>query len=306
MPPVQAQQRIADTPATADQAAAATRAPAPRPTAPRTRITTPLIVDIAWLRANIDDVTIIDVRGEESYDAGHIPGAHAAPARLLAMPSTARPQLAELAVRTRSLLAGAGISPDSKLVVLDDGSGIAALVATYLEHAGARHVSVLLGSGFHDWREHGGDVDVSPACLVDHEVREWPGANTHARVLAAFEDIVDAVTTGGASILDVRAQLEHEGILGTPCCRSRGAIPGSMHLEWSTLFDLTGQPLAAKRVAAKLGELGIERGDAVIVTCHTGTRAAIAARVLRSAGFLRVRVAPGGWHEWALRTGGAT
>jgi 3-mercaptopyruvate sulfurtransferase SseA len=60
-------------------------------------------------------------------------------------------------------------------------------------------------------------------------------------------------------------------------------------------------PIAAERVQELAGQLGLAPDDALVVTCHAGHRAAITARVLRAAGFRRVRVSLGSWHEWALR-----
>ena len=114
---------------------------------------------------------------------------------------------------------------------------------------------------------------------------------------AALRVTVDADTL----VLDTRSQLEHEGIVGTPCCASRGAIPTSLHLEWTAFLDMAGRTHGPDRVHAVAEHIGAELDTPIIVTCHAGHRAAVAARALRVAGYSDVRVSLGSWHEWAAR-----
>lgn len=276
-----------------------------RPTTVDARITAPILVDARWLAQHRDAVRVLDTRPAQEFDAGHVPGSASLPLDSLLVDDSSRPALARLAMVAREALALRGIHPHDHAVLVDGCDGSAALGATICELAGLRRVSVLQGSGVDEWRAIGGALEDGsmPAAPVDQAA--WLDVAMRHSAIAAFEDLVDAVVEGTAVVLDARSQLEHEGIVGAPCCAGRGAIPGSVHLEWTSCFDMFGAPRDHEHVVALLEQVGIGPDDHVIITCHAGHRAAIAARVLRSVGMRNVRVSLGSWHEWAARGLGA-
>lgn len=81
----------------------------------------------------------------------------------------------------------------------------------------------------------------------------------------------------GAVLIDVRERSEW----------SRGHIPGARHL-----------PLG--QLAVRLPELEDLRTRPVVVQCQSGTRSAMAARMLRQAGFERVYNLGGGLMAWRM------
>ena len=97
---------------------------------------------------------------------------------------------------------------------------------------------------------------------------------------------------GDVAVVDVRALHEYDGSGGAPCDPRQGHIPGARHLD---VYRLTG--LAPDAVHA---ELGLEAGSEVIVYCHSGSRSAVAAQVLRALGY-DARNYAGSWHEWSRR-----
>lgn len=265
----------------------------------------PVLVGPAWLRAHLDDVHVVDTRHASRFAEAHVPGARSFPLEALLVDDTSHDALARLAAAARIALAIRGIAPDDHVVLVDDHDGSAALGALVCELAGVRRVSVLLG-GICAWNASRGEVTSEvpgPAIRVD---AAWTDAQVNVDRLATFEQLVQAAELGTARILDVRSQLEHEGIVGPPCCTRRGSIPQAVHLEWTSLLDLAGEPRLADDVRAILAKLGIERHDPIIVTCHAGHRASAAARVLRASGFPDVRVSLGSWHEWSARRSPAT
>src|SRR5215211_4614451 len=80
------------------------------------------------------------------------------------------------------------------------------------------------------------------------------------------------------AIIDVRSPSEFAGA-GAACCARQGHIPGALNVE---VRDVVGLP----------------EGAEVVAYCHSGSRSALAADVLRTAGY-DARNYVGSWHEWA-------
>ena len=265
------------------------------------RLTAPPMVDARWLQAHRDGVVVLDTRTAAAFADGHLAGARSLPLDALLVDDSSRPALVQLAGAARSALAARGVAPDDHVVLVDDCDGTASLGAAICELAGMRRVSVVQGSGIDTWRAIGGSLVTQASVVEPVDAARWDSIESRTGTIAAFEDLVDAVVDGTARVIDARSQLEHEGIVGAPCCAGRGAIPGSIHLEWTTLFDMFGAPRETAQVREMLEEVGIDVDKPIIVTCHAGRRAAIAARVLRASGARDVRVSFGSWHEWSLR-----
>jgi thiosulfate/3-mercaptopyruvate sulfurtransferase len=91
-------------------------------------------------------------------------------------------------------------------------------------------------------------------------------------------------------ILDVRTPAEFAGEAGYQCDPRQGHIRGARNLE-------VGELLA--RTPEEIRELvGLPDGSEIVAYCHSGSRSALAAEALRSAGY-RARNYVGSWHEWS-------
>ncbi len=91
------------------------------------------------------------------------------------------------------------------------------------------------------------------------------------------------------TILDVRSAQEYEGS-GYRCCARQGHIPGARNVD---VADLLGtEPSAVREL------VGLPEGTEIAVYCHSGSRSALAAEVLLTAGY-GARNYVGSWHEWA-------
>lgn len=91
-------------------------------------------------------------------------------------------------------------------------------------------------------------------------------------------------------LLDVRSADEYTGLAGYPCDARQGHVPGARHVDVQKLLELEADEIRAL-VAAPAG-------TEVIVYCHSGSRSAMAAELLRAAGYAARNYA-GSWHEWA-------
>jgi thiosulfate/3-mercaptopyruvate sulfurtransferase len=95
---------------------------------------------------------------------------------------------------------------------------------------------------------------------------------------------------GEVRLVDVRNAGEYDGSYGSPCDPRQGHIPGAIHVGLDELVALDEAGIAARA--------GLEPGAEVVLYCHSGSRSAFAAQVLRQLGY-DARNYVGSWHEWS-------
>jgi thiosulfate/3-mercaptopyruvate sulfurtransferase len=104
------------------------------------------------------------------------------------------------------------------------------------------------------------------------------------------DELVRRRADSALTVLDVRSAAEFSGELGAPCDPRQGHIPGARHLDLQQLLDL--QPAGIREL------VGLPPGAEIVAYCHSGSRSALAAEILRAAGY-DARNYPGSWHEWS-------
>jgi thiosulfate/3-mercaptopyruvate sulfurtransferase len=108
------------------------------------------------------------------------------------------------------------------------------------------------------------------------------------------EELARRLGEPGLVVVDVRSAAEFAGLSGAPCDPRQGHIPGALHVDVNDLMS---------RDADAVRELvGLPAGSEIVTYCHSGSRSAIAAMVLRAAGF-EARNYTGSWHEWSRDDG---
>jgi thiosulfate/3-mercaptopyruvate sulfurtransferase len=99
-----------------------------------------------------------------------------------------------------------------------------------------------------------------------------------------------AARLGEVPLLDVRTPGEYDGSHGNDCDPRQGHIPGASNLDIYRLMEMTLDEVRA--------EVGLGPGAEIVAYCHSGSRSAMAAQILRSLGF-EARNYVGSWHEWS-------
>ncbi|MGH3076546.1 MAG: sulfurtransferase [Gaiellaceae bacterium] len=104
-------------------------------------------------------------------------------------------------------------------------------------------------------------------------------------------ELRDRLVGGGLVLLDVRSPQEFTGAAGYRCDPRHGHIAGARNLPLDELL--------ACRCADDVRVLvGLPEGAEIVAYCHSGSRSAFAAQVLRDAGY-EARNYAGSWHEWS-------
>jgi thiosulfate/3-mercaptopyruvate sulfurtransferase len=105
------------------------------------------------------------------------------------------------------------------------------------------------------------------------------------------EELVSRLGDPGLVVVDVRSEGEYTGTVGYPCDARQGHLPGARHLDLGELLGCASVEEVRERV-------GLPEGAEIVVYCHSGSRSATAASVLRAAGY-EARNYGGSWHEWS-------
>ncbi len=249
----------------------------------------PPLVDAAWLQEHLadEDLLVGDVRGPNAHQRGHLAGS--IPLVLGSPPPLAtRETVAEFATEVQRRLGRHGVTGEERLVLYDRGDCVgAAASAQAALAAGHPRVSVLAG-GVAAWP---GELELGPAELQKTKVRLEP----RLEAVPTWEELRDRLGDANLTILDVRSEDEFAGRGGYPCDPRQGHIPGARLLEVERLFAAPGRP----HEPSGIRELaGLPEGAEIVAYCHSGSRSALGALALRSAGY-DARNYPGSWHEWS-------
>jgi thiosulfate/3-mercaptopyruvate sulfurtransferase len=93
------------------------------------------------------------------------------------------------------------------------------------------------------------------------------------------------------TLIDVRSLAEFEGVRGAHCDPRQGHIPGAVNVPLDRILECR----VAEQVRAVIG---LPEGAEIVAYCHSGSRSAFAAQVLREVGY-DARNYVGSWHEWS-------
>jgi thiosulfate/3-mercaptopyruvate sulfurtransferase len=265
--------------------------------APAAALNDSLLVDAAWLAANLDrsDLVVVHAaRSRAAYDSAHIPGARFAAVSEFAVTRDGLPTELPPVEDLVALLRGLGIGNGSLVVLYGEPLAAARLFFT-LDYLGHGERTALLDGGLDAWTAAGGEVTAGPPepGAGDFVPRPWP-----ERVVSA--DWVHArVGAPGVALLDARSAREFHGEQPDSTLPRLGHIPGSTNLDWQALMH-EGRFRSSEELRALLEAAGAGPTDDVVATCASGYRASVLYFVARYLGY-RTRMYDGSFAEWSRR-----
>ena len=243
------------------------------------------------------DGLIIDARSPQAYAAGHIPGAISVSTYDYFVPNTKPEGMRAFASQAAALYGAAGISMDTPVLVYDDDTGVrVARECWLLEYLGHRNVRLLHG-GLNAWQQCGGPIGTQS----DSSTAQQFAIQHHSAGFVSADEIKSELDHPKRVVIDVRDELEHDGLDHTACCERRGHVPGAVWIHWSEFLE-QGRFKSGEAIRALLHSRGIRADDELVPYCHRGARSANTYWALRLAGYAQVRNYIGSWHEWSART----
>ncbi len=229
-----------------------------------------------------ENLRIVDVRSEDEYDQGHIPGAVRVDLgdwKTLALSDRGLHDSEAWAQRIGSL----GIESDTHVVVYGNNVANAARIWWLLEYAGVGNVSLING-GWQAWTKKDRPVETTAPTIK-------PSSFTpkfQADRMVETDSVKKLLTAKDVKLVDTRSDGEF----------ARGRVPHSVHLEWKHLLTEDGRFKSPQRLKALFQQRGILPAETAVCYCQTGGRATVDAFALELIGYPKVKVYVGGWSQW--------
>jgi thiosulfate/3-mercaptopyruvate sulfurtransferase len=189
-----------------------------------------------------------------------------------------------------------GVSESKEVLFYGANSDMrAARGVWFLEYYGHPNVKMLDG-GFQAWLAAGAPITTAATPPKAASFNIVPRRD----VLATVDDVLNSLNKKDVAILDTRSEGEH---LGTHVRAARGgAIPGSIHIEWTENLNPEGKFKTNQELKSMYDKAGITADKEVVSYCQGGYRAAHSYIALRLLGFAKVRNYIGSWKEWGDRS----
>jgi thiosulfate/3-mercaptopyruvate sulfurtransferase len=260
------------------------------------------IVSVAELKDRLatSELVIIDTRRFMDYRLGHIPGAvHLSPPDLERAQTLANGEkVTNLVMEAHEItpkLQAAGIDPESRIVIYDQGRHVlAARLWWMLDYYGHENIAILDG-GFGAWKTADGPLERGePEARPDHGSFV---AHPHPEKHADYEYVKANLGSGATAVCDALSAESY----------AEGAIPGSLNLPQSDTVDASTALLkSAEELRAMLAQLDIGPEQEIVFYCGAGYAAAQDYFVARALGIERVRLYDGSLRDWRARGGEVT
>ncbi len=255
--------------------------------------TLPLLLEPEMLKQHLHqaNLLIVDLCSEESYNAGHIPGAQYVPPMSLMKGQPPAPgRIAEIE-RLESLFERLGLTPNTHVVVYDDeGGGWAGRFIWTLDAIGHKHYSYLNG-GILSWRAQG--LEESTAVTARKPVAQE--LTVDPDVVIEKDYILDRLGQPNFAVWDARSAQEYRG--EKVLAQKGGHIPGAIHCEWTSMMDPAQNLRIREDAASRLADLGFSKDQDIVSHCQSHHRSGFTYLLGKILGF-NVKGYHGSWSEW--------
>ena len=247
---------------------------------------------------------LLDIRDQEPFEQGHIPGAVNVPDVFYYLAETTADGLDALHRQFAEIFGAAGLDGDKIAIVYEDalnaqygGSCRGYWLLSYLGYPAAG----ILDGGLRAWTGSGRGLEKGKQLA---ETAQFP-LNPQPELMVTLDEMRAEVAGGQAQLLDNRDRDEWLGESSSPYGKDfvprKGRLPGATWLEWYSLM-VDGEiprfksPDEIREIAA---ECGLSPDDDIIIYCFKGARASNTFVALRLAGFRHLRIYLGSWNEWS-------
>jgi thiosulfate/3-mercaptopyruvate sulfurtransferase len=247
------------------------------------------------------DIALIDVRPEEDFLQGHLPGAMHIWRPALAQDGLPHSSITASRAKLEAEFGKIGLRPEAHVVVYDGKMNAdAANLWWVLRLAGHKAVTMLDG-GYMGWQSQGfATENDAPAHSPTTFKFSQPADSSH---YASLEMVRAALHDPKTLLLDTRSLDEFTGRTLKEGALRRGHIPGSIWLDYAAATEEKNGCVVLKSPAAlqaMFAAKGVTPDKNIICYCHSGVRSAHTTFVLTALlGFPSVRNYDGSWQEWS-------
>lgn len=245
------------------------------------------------LKANNDDIVLLDLSQTQTYVRFHIPSAiHLPIAKCVRIEGYAG-GLAPFDVDLRELASNYGLLSGKRIYVYDDeGGGWAGRMIWLLDMLGVSKIGYIDG-GVRAWLKAGLEgqarINTADPSPFQGEINQFPNVS--------LDEMREIVANQTHQIWDARSVEEFNGV--RRYAKTAGHIPGAFHYDWSWGMDTDNasviRPLEIIR--AELNELGVDGSKPLVTYCQTHHRSGFTYLLGRLLGY-SIRAYAGSWSEW--------
>ncbi len=267
----------------------------PQQTAFNTYFITPELLNVS----GEENLVILDARGQEAYDKGHIPGA---------LPLTWQ-SLSQMDVEFASenwgtlksaetlseALAGLGLQKDSMVIVYSDtqkGWGEDGRIKWTLQAAGIQNVKMLDG-GIEGWANAGFELTKTATVVEATEFQIEALDLVHSIDTATLSSEYDQY-----KVIDTRDLDEFEGAQKFGEARG-GHLPGALWMSYKDLLEKDGTLKSPDTLETVFQDAGLSKSDKIVTYCTAGIRSAHYAEILKMLGYDNVVNYDASYYVWA-------
>lgn len=239
----------------------------------------------------LDQWVVIDARGKEAYDKGHLQGAICISPEALVVESPV-PMTLPSQAQFEKVMSENGITPDSKVVIYDNNGGVSASRIWWTMRVfGHEKVMVI----------NGGEAALvkAKAPLTAEATQVTPSQYVakalNTQMVATFEDVQTLANEPkeGTVLLDVRSAAEY----------AEGFIPGAVLYPHTQNLYKDGTFMSSRDLGLFYKDADIQKDDLIIVYCKSSFRATQTVALLEEAGYTNLKVYDGAWLEWSSKVG---
>ncbi len=233
------------------------------------------------------EVIVIDARGEEAYDKGHLKGAIClAPSELVDEKSMLIDQAS-----FEKVVGAKGISSDKMIYVYDDNAGVSSSRVLWSFRVYGHEQIMIVNGGASALVKAGLEITKEKPSF---EPVVYTAKERDQSLIASYDEVKQQVENpmDTVKIVDVRSIAEYEA----------GYIKGAILYPHTKNLYSDGTFMSSRDIKLFYQDLGLKKEDTIILYCKSSFRATQTFALLQEAGFTNVKVYDGAWIEWSSKT----
>lgn len=258
------------------------------------------IVDAAYVKDNIDNIILVDARGDEEAGKGTVKGAIPLMWQYLATCEDGASGDANWGCildtkRLSERLSEKGLAKDKEIVLFaaaQNGWGDDGRIAWELIASGYTDVKMVNG-GYQALADAGLETQKGGAEPEKAEVTVDAIDETHVINTDELQKDYD-----NYKVVDVRADEEYDGkvLYGEA---NGGRLPGAIHIRYTDLFNPDSTLKSNSEITAMFESAGLAKDDQIITYCTAGIRSAYMQLVMEMCGYNNVKNYDESFYRWS-------
>lgn len=259
------------------------------------------VVNADYVKENIDDIILVDARGEEAAAKETIKGATALDWQTISKCADRVAgdegfgcilDAADLA----TVLGEKGLDPEKEIVLFSlnqEGWGEDGRIAWELVNAGYDDVKIvnggynaLLDAGF-DTQEGGSKLDAVTVTVDSLATEHRIDTDELAQNYDSYK------------IVDVRSDDEYDGATDYGEAKG-GRLPGAIHIKYTDLFEEDGTLKSNDDITKMFTDAGLSEDDQIVTYCTAGIRSAYMQLIMSDCGFKNVKNYDESYYRWCV------